>query len=224
VSPRLREQVFARDGHRCQIPGCRSSRNLEIHHIIEQALGGPHEMWNLTTLCCGHHAARHEDLLEITGRAPALKVKWLVPSDSPEEDEIMRKALLERDIDQILYGTRRVPRVASITNAVDVATSSSIPAIGTAVTDTVDAAASTHGTAMTNMVDAVDATTSTDGTAMTNMVDAVDATTSTDGTAKRGRPQHRRMAAMTNSDAATSTDGTASRPAIERRDDVPRGT
>jgi hypothetical protein len=28
VTPRLREQVFARDQHRCTVPGCRSARNL----------------------------------------------------------------------------------------------------------------------------------------------------------------------------------------------------
>ena len=122
VSPRMREQLFARDGHRCQIPGCRASRNLEIHHIVEQALGGPHEMWNLTTLCGGHHAARHEGLIEITGRAPMLKVRWLVASDPPAEDEAMRKALLERAIDEILYKRHRVPRGTS-SSARDVMTS-----------------------------------------------------------------------------------------------------
>ena len=118
VSPRMREQVFARDGHRCQIPGCRSSRNLEIHHIIEQALGGPHEMGNLTTICGGHHAARHEGLLEITGRAPAIRVKWVVPGES-DEHEVMQKALLEREIDRILYRTHRVPRGTPPTASVD---------------------------------------------------------------------------------------------------------
>jgi hypothetical protein len=34
VTPRLREQVFARDHHRCTVPGCRSARNLDIHHIV----------------------------------------------------------------------------------------------------------------------------------------------------------------------------------------------
>jgi hypothetical protein len=33
VTPRIREQVFARDHHRCTAPGCRSARNLEAHHI-----------------------------------------------------------------------------------------------------------------------------------------------------------------------------------------------
>ena len=33
------------------VPGCRSARNLDIHHIVEQARGGTHELWNLTLLC-----------------------------------------------------------------------------------------------------------------------------------------------------------------------------
>ncbi|HEX8111031.1 MAG TPA: HNH endonuclease signature motif containing protein, partial [Kofleriaceae bacterium] len=36
VTPRLRAQVFARDHHRCTVPGCRSARNLDIHHIVPQ--------------------------------------------------------------------------------------------------------------------------------------------------------------------------------------------
>ncbi len=48
VTPRIREQVFARDEFCCRIPGCRSRRNLEIHHIRPQALGGTHELSNLT--------------------------------------------------------------------------------------------------------------------------------------------------------------------------------
>jgi len=44
VTPRLREQVFARDHHRCTVPGCRSARNLDIHHIVPQAQGGTHHM------------------------------------------------------------------------------------------------------------------------------------------------------------------------------------
>jgi HNH endonuclease len=51
VTPRMREQVFARDRHRCCVPGCRSARNLDVHHIIPQAKGGPHELWNLMLLC-----------------------------------------------------------------------------------------------------------------------------------------------------------------------------
>ena len=77
VTPRQRAQIFARDDHRCRVPGCRAARNLEIHHIIEQSEGGPHELWNLVLLCGGHHAARHAGLLSITGEAPyGVHFRW----------------------------------------------------------------------------------------------------------------------------------------------------
>jgi hypothetical protein len=77
VTPRIREQVFARDHHRCTVPGCRSGRNLEVHHLIEQARGGMHELWNLTLLCSGHHAALHAGLLTMRGQAPYLiEFRW----------------------------------------------------------------------------------------------------------------------------------------------------
>jgi hypothetical protein len=82
VTPRAREQVFARDGARCTVPGCRAARNLDIHHIIAQAHGGPNDLWNLTLLCSGHHAALHAGFLSIVGRAPyELVVAW--PYGSP---------------------------------------------------------------------------------------------------------------------------------------------
>jgi hypothetical protein len=107
VTPRMREQVFARDGHRCRVPGCRSSRNLEIHHIEPQAEGGGHELSNLTLICGGHHAAHHEGLLLITGCAPRINVRWLDPRPpDSSEDAAMREALLEREIEEILHGNR----------------------------------------------------------------------------------------------------------------------
>jgi hypothetical protein len=112
-TPRVREQIFARDGHRCQVPGCRSSRNLEAHHIHPQALGGEGTVQNGTTICGGHHAAAHEGLIEITGRAPAIKVKWLIPIGTPIEVEEMRKMLLERELDELVSPSRHVPRGTS---------------------------------------------------------------------------------------------------------------
>jgi hypothetical protein len=114
-APRMRAQIFARDGYRCQIPGCRSSRNLEAHHVIPQAKGGNATMSNGTTICGGHHAANHEGLLEITGPAPRIKVRWLVPPSQGEE-EAMREALLERELDELLNGTMRVPRGTPMTS------------------------------------------------------------------------------------------------------------
>ena len=76
VTPRMREQVLARDEHRCCVPGCRSSRNLDVHHIIPQAQGGPHELWNMTVLCSGHHIAHHAGLLAIYRGDQELHFHW----------------------------------------------------------------------------------------------------------------------------------------------------
>lgn len=82
VTPRMREQVFARDGHRCRVPGCRSSRNLDVHHLVHQADGGTHELSNLLLMCSGHHVAHHAGLLEITQDALGVHFRW--PYERPE--------------------------------------------------------------------------------------------------------------------------------------------
>jgi len=102
VTPRIREQVFARDHHRCTVPGCRSARNLEVHHIIEQARGGMHELWNLTLLCSGHHAALHAGLLTMRGQAPYLiEFRWVYGPPIPVGlDPAARKAAIEQRIQE----------------------------------------------------------------------------------------------------------------------------
>jgi hypothetical protein len=74
VTPALRAFVFARDKHRCRVPGCRSARNLEIHHVVHREDDGSHEPSNLVTLCSGHHALYHEGKLIIRGTPGALEV------------------------------------------------------------------------------------------------------------------------------------------------------
>jgi hypothetical protein len=115
VTPRVREQVFARDHHRCTVPGCRSARNLDVHHIVEHSRGGSHQLWNVTLCCSGHHAALHAGLLEITGRAPyELRVRWragarpLPPGLNPDE----RAAMIEARIAEILAATSIATRPA----------------------------------------------------------------------------------------------------------------
>jgi hypothetical protein len=59
------------------ITGCRSARNLDLHHIEFQRDGGSHEIFNLTTTCTGHHKQLHDGALTIRGRAPdALEFTW----------------------------------------------------------------------------------------------------------------------------------------------------
>ncbi|HMG57280.1 MAG TPA: HNH endonuclease [Kofleriaceae bacterium] len=70
VPPATVRLVWRRDGGRCQTEGCRSTRNLEIHHIVHREDGGSHEPSNLTIRCGACHRAHHAGRLTITGTAP----------------------------------------------------------------------------------------------------------------------------------------------------------
>lgn len=70
VPPRVRRQVLRRDHHRCQVPGCRAAKHIEVHHVIPRARRGGHDPSNLISLCSAHHAALHDGALRITGTAP----------------------------------------------------------------------------------------------------------------------------------------------------------
>jgi hypothetical protein len=104
VTPRVREQVFARDQHRCKAPGCRAARNLEVHHIIEQARGGTHELSNLCLLCTGHHTAIHTGLLLMQGEAPYdLQFRWVFGAPLPIGlDPKTRAAMIQQRVHEIL--------------------------------------------------------------------------------------------------------------------------
>ncbi len=70
VPPATVRLVWRRDGGHCVVPGCRSTRHIEVHHIRHRADGGDHSPGNLSCLCFAHHAAHHEGRLGITGTAP----------------------------------------------------------------------------------------------------------------------------------------------------------
>jgi hypothetical protein len=70
IPPATVRAVWRRDGGRCVVPGCRSTRHIEVHHIVFREHGGDHSMGNLVCLCWAHHTALHEGRLLITGRAP----------------------------------------------------------------------------------------------------------------------------------------------------------
>jgi len=63
--PAIRRAVLARDGHRCQVPGCRHVLFLEVHHIVPRAAGGSNRPENLTTTCSSCHKLLHEQKLEV---------------------------------------------------------------------------------------------------------------------------------------------------------------
>jgi hypothetical protein len=74
IAPSVARLVWRRDGGRCRVPGCRSSRGLELHHIVHRAHGGGHEAENLILLCSACHAAHHRGRLQIRGTARSLEV------------------------------------------------------------------------------------------------------------------------------------------------------
>ena len=75
IPPSVVRLVWRRDGGRCRVPGCRSARGLEVHHIVHRADGGGHEAQNLVLLCSSCHGAHHRGALAIRGTAEHLEVR-----------------------------------------------------------------------------------------------------------------------------------------------------
>lgn len=71
----VRRQVFRRERGRCVVPGCRSSRHLEVHHVVPWSEGGTHEPRHLALCCAGHHRSIHAGLIEVSGEAPTFVVR-----------------------------------------------------------------------------------------------------------------------------------------------------
>jgi hypothetical protein len=110
VTPATRKLVRARDKDRCRVPGCRSARNIDVHHIVHREHGGSHEPENLVCLCVGHHTAHHEGTLIIRGPADALEVTWVAeqPVDTfhveISEDKVSEVATFHTDAVLALKG------------------------------------------------------------------------------------------------------------------------
>jgi hypothetical protein len=81
IPPSVVRLVWRRDGGRCRVPGCRSARGLEIHHLVHRADGGIHDASNLALLCSACHLAHHRGALTISGTADHLEV--LRPAQAP---------------------------------------------------------------------------------------------------------------------------------------------
>ncbi len=63
-------RALARDGHRCQAPGC-SRAAVHAHHILFRSHGGEHELPNLVSLCAAHHLhGVHRGFVRVRGLAP----------------------------------------------------------------------------------------------------------------------------------------------------------
>jgi 5-methylcytosine-specific restriction endonuclease McrA len=68
-------RILARDGGRCQVPGC-SRAATHAHHLIYRSQGGGDEPENLLGLCAAHHLhGIHAGFIRVEGRAPD-RLRW----------------------------------------------------------------------------------------------------------------------------------------------------
>lgn len=67
IPPAVRRQVMRRDGGRCQVPGCRCSLWVDIHHIRLRSEGGDHNPDQMLLMCAAHHRASHRGALVVKG-------------------------------------------------------------------------------------------------------------------------------------------------------------
>jgi hypothetical protein len=70
VAPATRRHVLLRDHKTCQVPGCRNTLALDVHHIQPRAEGGTRQAHNQIGICTVHHRAVHRGELHVSGRAP----------------------------------------------------------------------------------------------------------------------------------------------------------
>ena len=81
VPAAIRRKVFHRDHFACVVPGCRSTRFLELHHLRHRKDGGGHSTSNCCVICFGCHQRHHEGRLLISGQAPDLQFTWHLDDD-----------------------------------------------------------------------------------------------------------------------------------------------
>jgi hypothetical protein len=69
IPPRIRRLVLRRAGGHCEVPSCKNSLFLDVHHRTLRSEGGGHEPTELLVLCGAHHKATHEGRLILEGDA-----------------------------------------------------------------------------------------------------------------------------------------------------------
>ena len=104
IPPAVVRFVWRRDGGRCRVPGCRSARGLEVHHLVHRADGGTHEATNLCLLCSSCHLAHHRGALAIRGTADQLEVRRFGDPEAASEGAVTRR---ERSVGDRAYSDRR---------------------------------------------------------------------------------------------------------------------
>ncbi|MDB4960161.1 MAG: hypothetical protein JWP01_160 [Myxococcales bacterium] len=159
----------------CEVPGCRSKKHLDCHHIVFRSQGGSNKLSNIVILCSGHHQQLHEGRLCIAGRSP----DGLVFEFRRDWDGGVHRTMTTIPDDVFVEDTEVSP--AGTDRTVPAGTDRTVPAgtdrtVPTAMTCVVPAG--TEGTDVTAMTCVVPAgTEGTDVTAMTCVVPARTETT-----------------------------------------------
>jgi hypothetical protein len=73
--------LTARDGARCQFPGCGHTRHLHAHHVVAWWAGGRTDVDNLVLVCSFHHGVIHDRGYRI--RRLADRWQFLRPDGTP---------------------------------------------------------------------------------------------------------------------------------------------
>jgi hypothetical protein len=104
ISKTLKRHVLHRDGHKCRVPGCRATENIDCHHIKFWMHGGETAAPNLLRICEGHHLAVHTGSLVIAGDAFNPTFTWSKQSNFKIETRAVecRAALRERGVAKAL--------------------------------------------------------------------------------------------------------------------------
>jgi hypothetical protein len=113
IRGRLARAVHARDGGRCQAPGC-GNRTTQIHHIVHWASGGLTCIENLISLCGRHHWLVHEGGWAISGaprqwifRSPHGKVMRTNSAPAPASVPLARNDEIAADAARPPLGPER---------------------------------------------------------------------------------------------------------------------
>jgi hypothetical protein len=112
IPPSVRRKILIRDGHRCRVPGCRST-NIDVHHLVPREMGGSHDESNLVALCEGHHLAVHRGKLILKGAAPDATFEFATVEDPVNRFAIEQRAVeAQRALEQL--GFKRHEAAAAV--------------------------------------------------------------------------------------------------------------
>ncbi|MHA3701614.1 HNH endonuclease [Jatrophihabitans sp. YIM 134969] len=67
--------LVVRDGHRCTVPGCESTRRLHVHHVIHWLFGGLTDPDNEVLVCEVHHRKIHDGEIDVRAVSPG-RFRW----------------------------------------------------------------------------------------------------------------------------------------------------